>query len=464
MLGLPLSASELEAFEIALRATVRVPRITAQLYSRTGAPLPITFEVLDGEVQIDATKPRESPSRTAYLTVVDKARYFSVDWNDASNRALWFNKHIRITYGVYVASLGRFIDVPVFHGPIFTAARRGGVIDIDCQGKEALHLDTARFTRSFWIRKHTKKHQVIRAILEARGETEFDLEPTNKRLHRDRVFTMGGIPWKACVNIADGIDRQLYCDGRGRFRLRHWPENPAWKFSDASDQATIVGDPEESVTREGVINLVIVRGERVFKTEVNAKTKLAAKVTAGDSSFTVTSNATKFVAGAKVIVGGAGGNPDERRVDSRVGSQVFIHGTFARNHAKGAEVSVRIKEDAIKRIVGTAKLDRNHLLSADFLGTDFVRIVERPNIHQVAAATEKAEAILSRVRSSLGDDIEFSFPPVPHLEEGDRIRVEALNKTVRIRTMTIPLTLDGLATINHRGAMRVPKRGKKHGG
>lgn len=466
MFHIALTASELKSFNAALKDSKRSVRFRCDFLNKNGEELANPPILLDGEVVVDSTSVKTSPTRTAHITLLDPERRYPLDATDSSSGAAWFSKQIRLTYGVWVRDLDKWIDIPVFTGWVYEVARRGIELDIDAQGKEAQHLPPAVFPNAFSIRKGTRVSAAIEEILRKRGENRFSINQTDRRLGRDRTWALGQSPWKAVQNLADSVDKQGFFRGDGTFSLRGYPNTPCWVFDEGS-ASLLVEDAEERVSRANVVNLVVVKGEsKPFKADVLKKTTLASKANAGATSVVV-ADATA-VADKRRIEIGSGDNKEVRTVAPSwtSGTTVPLSSPLANAHPKNAPVKLRWQTKKTEPIFGRAEL-KQHPLSSQNL-TDGKRpqvfIDERPRIHKKANAVEKAEAILDRKRRGLEDEVTVRCIPVPHLEEGDKIAVEVGNKTryLRIRRFTIPLNVSGLMEINWLGDLQ-PERGNRGG-
>lgn len=457
-----LSASQQASFEDALVAGDQQLEFKAQLFNKNGAPLSTELLLHDGEVLVDASNPRDTVSRTAHVTFLDPDRRLPVDGMDAGSGASWFSKQLGLWWCIWVSEIDDWVRVPVFRGWIFDVARRGIQVDVDAQGKEAGHLPPAVFPHSFSIRKGTKISDAIKDILRRRGEDDFAVEHTYRGLNRDRTWGVGQSPWRTIQNLASSVDKQAYFRGNGQFVLRDHPTQPVWVFTEGED-ALLLDDAEERVSRGGVVNQVIVRGEgKPIMRDVERATTMTAKSLVGATSIVV-ANAADFAAGRRIEIGGKDGDPEIRKIDAAYasGTTIPLSSPLARAHPTGAPVRVRYRTDKPKTIIGRAKLEQ-HPLSAENLSDGkrpLIHIEDRPRIHHKANADAKAEAVLDRKKRGLEDEISIRCVTVPHLEEGDRIAVDVngRRRTFRIKRFSIPLNLDGEQEINWLGAL-APER------
>lgn len=463
---LALTRSERLAYERALAADTATVRYRAQLYNRSGNPLPIPLDVLDGEVVVDATNTRDHPTRTAGVTLHDPNQLLALDSTAPFSGGVWFSHSLRLTDGIWVDALSRWVDVPVFHGPISDFSRHGDEVEIDAQGKEAQHLAPHYFFMSFAARRHWRIHHAIQELLEARGEKDFNLDHTHRRLARDRTWPAGAIPWRAAQNLASAVDRQLFVRGDGTFRLRSVPENPVWVFGEGPD-SILVDYVEDRHSISRVRDSVLVIGERTVKVPVKKHTELNAKVAAGATSIFVKDKETFFSAGDRIEIG-QGSKRETRKVTSRSGNQIFFTGrALSFGHPKGAPVTVNTTKKETRPVIGRAELGQNHHLSSQALTggkRPRIKVDHRPGIHKVDKARRRAKKQLHRMKLGLEREISFSCVPVFHLEELDQVGVEIDGRmaTVRLERFTIPQHPEGVMDVNWVGR-RVPRRRRRRG-
>lgn len=456
MFPLPLSRVEEERFNDALVAGDRLLRFKARLLTKNHRSVPTDLEVIDGEVVFDTTD-EDEPTRTAHVVLADEGRRL--------DSVFWFDKLIRLHWGIWVHAIDQWVDVPVFTGPVQETARVGKTFEVSAAGKEIEHLPPHIFYRSTSVRKHTLVHRAIRSVMEDRGESEFDLEPTKKKLPKSRSWGIGVVPWRVVQRLSDAaVDKQLFYRGDGTLRLRTIPDRAVWKFH-AGQASLIVGEPEEQQSVVDVRNAVIVRGERTVKREVKAETTLTERAAIGDTSIKVDS-ASNLEAGRKIEIGTK--DPDVRTISGSYtpGSKtVPLTRALDHKHPVGSKVLTRFKDDVTRRVVGRARLAGSHPLSAQSLNAATrprVRVIDRANIHKVETAQATAEKVADRMKVTLDADIALEVVPVPHLEERDIVHVDIddIERRVRLQRWALPLNNSDAMPVNWHGR-ELPKRRKK---
>lgn len=462
-----LTWAEENAFAEALTEGRRRLRFRAQLFTHYGRGLSTPLDLLDGEVQVDCTRPKEQPSRTAHVTFADPKRTLAINLRHTGSGEVWFSNMIGLTWGIWVRAISQWVDVPVFLGPIFEVARRGAVVDVDLQGKEAGHLDPALFFRSYLARRHSRVHAAIRDLFERRGETEFALDETHRRLARDKAWGPEGVPWRAGQVLADVVDKQLFYRGNGDLRLRDVPDNPVWRFVEGRS-STVIDYPEERFSINEVENAVLIRGERTVKVQIHSETRLREKAAVGATSIKVES-AKNFQAGRRIEIG-RGDNVETRKIDSGYssGTTIPLAKALDAKHPEGAPVTVSGTEERARPVIGRAELTQNHPLSAAALSggkRPRVHVEDRPGIHRRETAQARAEKRIGQMKVGVEQQVSASTATIPNLEELDPVAflVGDVELRSRLKRFTIPLNDRDLQELNW-VRERSPRRGRRRYG
>lgn len=165
---------------------------------------------------------------------------------------------LRVEYGVYVDELTRWVDVPLFTGPITAMSRNGSQVELSCLGKE--HLAKSHAWRPLTIKPGRNVASAIRTILRERaGETSFAFPTVKAKVPKPGV-SLGPMsqPWAAAVALAKSIDRELYYDGAGVCRMRRRTNAVVLTF----DGSSVLNDPSIAYDLSSIINTVRVLGKR----------------------------------------------------------------------------------------------------------------------------------------------------------------------------------------------------------
>jgi hypothetical protein len=271
MLQVGRTAAEQKAFEAQLLTTHRI-RVQVKLLALGDGKevADLSARLLDGQVNIDASG---ETTRSADLTLNDPDRVLHLDSRGLGDGGVFLDRMVSISYGVLVESLGRWIDVPVFKGPVTGLARDGSSLALTCLGKEHLSKGNAWSPMSF-----KKGHDVvatIRAILRERGgETSFAFPARGGRLPDALALGRMTQPWATAASLARSINRQLYYDGAGTCRLRIIPAGTVWTFK-SGDGGSVLTEPNVTYDLGSISNLVWVKGKKAKKKPQISNTAVA---------------------------------------------------------------------------------------------------------------------------------------------------------------------------------------------
>lgn len=183
--------------------------------------------VLAGVVNCDS---QAEVTRSLSLTLLDPAGAFTVDASSPAPNALFVNDLIGVRHETWVPELGEWIACPVFFGPLTGVQRDGAEVQIEAQGKEALHLAPAVLWQTATYEKGSNVVDSIRDLLTRAGERRFDMDASKHKLPKAVSVSRHDEPWKEAREMARGIDRHMFFDGRGRLRLRQYPARPVFTF------------------------------------------------------------------------------------------------------------------------------------------------------------------------------------------------------------------------------------------
>src|SRR5690606_36310250 len=132
-----LTGAELRAFTRALRST-HERRVRVSVQNLNGETLStLTNRILDGQVTGDLSA---DVTRTLTMSILDPNHSLNFDTDSPDDGALFMDRMLKVHYAVRVDELSRWVSVPVFTGPITRLDRKGDVVDVEAQGKEALAM------------------------------------------------------------------------------------------------------------------------------------------------------------------------------------------------------------------------------------------------------------------------------------------------------------------------------------
>jgi hypothetical protein len=257
MINLGLSSADLALFQ-------------KSLYSPPGYQLKITIQVLDlnhtyladlSSRLIDGQVNKsfwDTITSNAQFTLRDPDNQVGFDTTNPSEGALYMDRMIKIVYSVYSSILPKWVDVPIFCGPISKVSRDNAVLSVECQGKESLYVAPEMAWTSKTYPKGQKLITALRDLLgDKGGETKFDFPEWTRTLKKDYALKTETPIWDVAQKIVGSrLVQQLFYDGRGYLRLRACPTTPTFTFTE--DHITSV--PRLAFETENVRNTVRVKG------------------------------------------------------------------------------------------------------------------------------------------------------------------------------------------------------------
>lgn len=271
MIALGLTSADLRLFNLSL-STHHSVKITVQLLNLNHAYLSnLTDNLLDGQVTVDADA---EVSRSLSIQLYDPDHSLKIDSTAPSDGALFYDRMIRIVYSVKSELLPRWVDVPIFCGPITKMSRTVDVMNVEAQGKESLVIPPAVANTPHVYMKGWKRAALVRKIMgDYAGETRYsipDYSPT----------TAGTTTVKSDTNIwtlvkavnGSQASKQLFYDGRGYLVMRSTPKTSIYTFkTGVGGNVTTVPNVEYDIS--AVRNVVKVVGAvpKGKKTPVSAQ-------------------------------------------------------------------------------------------------------------------------------------------------------------------------------------------------
>lgn len=244
MIDLGLTTAERTAYEAALLSSHPM-RVGVQILDADEQPLvdmPVA-RVLEGAVQYDADA---AVSRSLQLTLLDPGHTLQFDSLSPAAGAMYADNLLAVRYGVWVAELDRWVDVPVFTGPLTQYQHVGAEVRIEAQGKEALGLDPHLVVYGYTLPQGMLVSDAVAAVMGRVGERRHALGMLGGQLRASRSVTPQEAPWEVCtgggadgeggpvpalVGKADGT-YMLFYDGRGILTGRPLSRNGIWVFDD----------------------------------------------------------------------------------------------------------------------------------------------------------------------------------------------------------------------------------------
>lgn len=259
MIELGLSVDDLRSFHAALRQS-HLTRIQVDVLNRdeqviAGLPKPyITSGAVNADMSAAATRSLE-------MTLVDPEGRLEFIPASPSDAGVFADNFLAVRRGIYVEELSRWVDVPIFWGPLTGVTRDGDEITVKAMGKESLALRPAVVWKPLTIKQRTTVEDAVKKILQGQGEARFGLDTLSpqKRIPRPVSLARTTEAWKVCRKIVGSQNRQLYYDGLGRVRLRAFPGQPLYTFR-SGEAGSITTKPKLDFDMSGLRNLILVLG------------------------------------------------------------------------------------------------------------------------------------------------------------------------------------------------------------
>lgn len=400
MLELALTTAERAAFMATLRTSHRM-RVTVTVLDRNEKPLhrldvPAS-KIVDGAVEVDALA---DITRSLRLEFVDEKRALTFDSASPSRTGLFADNLLAVEYGVRVPALARWVDVPVFWGPVTDFERSRSIVRVEAQGKEALGLDPHFVTQGYTLRKGRRVDDAIRDVMDRVGESRYNLPEMAKRLPRARAVQPEDEPWQVVKFGWESIERRLRGRGENRRKKRI--------SVDYNGLASLAGPFVVYYNGRGQLTARRRTTNPVLHLE-EGRDLVTLPVVTFDA---LTARNHVVVTGAKVTVGK---KPNRRKVQRRA------HATLQADHP--------LSPWALRRGRAGSEVPRRmtEFVEADALKTN-------------RACQDRADRVL-RERSRDGLDLSFDALVFPHLEELDNVRITTADYALDfpLQRWTIPL-------------------------
>lgn len=255
MLSLGLSTADQRLFEQSLITGYNL-RVTIQVLTLDHVYVSdVSDKLVDGQVNWAF---REEVNSSLTLTLLDPDSAIGFDTQSPSDGALFADRMLRVVYSVYSDLLPRWVDVPIFCGPVTGMSRDDAIVSIECQGKESLYKEPSMAWSARTYYKRYKLTDTIRDVLGTKGgETKFDLPEWSNTLPRDYSLKTETPLWDF-VKAVVGPDvlQQVWYDGRGVLRLRSTPATPAFTFTEAH----LTSVPKLKYNMDKIRNVALVKG------------------------------------------------------------------------------------------------------------------------------------------------------------------------------------------------------------
>lgn len=255
MIPLGLSVPDQRAFEAGLVASHSV-RITVRVLDLDhNIVREVRGRVLSGQVDVDS---EADVQRTASLSIYDPDYALNLDSANAVAGGLFLDRMVQVLYGVWSQQLPRWVDVPVFTGPITGMSRDDDVVSLSAAGKESLLLTESGVTKTWPAGVY--KTDLVKAVLQAGGEMAHDVPHWTTKTTKAISLGPSSRLWEVAKSVARSWGEGLLTyDGTGTAKL--FTASPAirWTFR-AGDGGSLVGVPKLAYDASSIRNFVQVTG------------------------------------------------------------------------------------------------------------------------------------------------------------------------------------------------------------
>lgn len=404
MLTLGLTPAEKTALLAELRASSQRMRVRVSVLDRNEKVLHAleapAGQILSGSVDVDATA---DVTRSLDLELLDERHALGFDAASPAKAGLFADNLVAVERGVFVDELERWVDVPVFWGPLTNFQRDGDRVKVEGQGKDSLGLSPHFATQGYTIRKGRRVDDAIRDVMDRIGETRYSLPEMSARLPRHAVVEPDDEPWNVAKFGWEAEDRVV----RGKGKNRH------------KERVTV--DYRGLIAYAGNMNLFY-----------NGSGRLVARRRSRDPVLTLEEGrdlSDRPVPRFDVL---------EARNTVVVTGAKITRGKKPHRHHVQMRATVTLKSSHPLSAKSLARNGKNRHL------TEFVTV---DNLKTKAACRAHGERVL-REKSQDGLELSFSCLPFPLLEELDtvRVRTNEYQLDVVLKRFTIPLD-EGLMSI-----------------
>lgn len=252
MISLGLSSAEQKLFELSLISGYNL-KITVQVLNLNHTYLAdLSTRLIDGQVNYAWNQPI---NYSASMTLFDPDSAIGFDTNSPADNALYADRMIRIVYSVYSSLLPKWIDVPIFCGPVTKVTRDDALVAVECQGKESLVSEPTMAWRPKTYAKGTLLTALVKDVMaNYNGESKFDLPGWTTRTTRAYSLLRESVVWDFVKAVAGS--KQVYYDGRGVLKMRDYPAAPTFTFTEAH----LLSVPKLDYNSQDIRNTVLVKG------------------------------------------------------------------------------------------------------------------------------------------------------------------------------------------------------------
>ena len=264
MLNVGLTASELRLYHRDL-ATSHEVRYSINILDTAHRPKGgnVASMLLDGQIDGEVIRLNRLDNpfadfddpcilHTLTMTLLDPGYTLGFDSALPSDSALYLDRMISVVQSDYSPSLGRWVDCPIFCGPVSDLTRNDDIVTVTAQSKEALAADQINQTVTF---HSLKVVDIIRNLLARTGETSarMSIPAFAAKSAKDVPVVRESRAWAKAFWLSESLGQHLMYDGRGVVKMQG-AAPPVFTF----DGTNILEFPSHSYGTSEVVNVVRV--------------------------------------------------------------------------------------------------------------------------------------------------------------------------------------------------------------
>ena len=271
MINIGLSSADMKLYQKSLYTGYNV-KITLQILDLNHRYVSdVSTKLIGGQVNKSFW---DIVTSNASLELLDPDNQVGFDTSNPSEGAIYADRMMRIVYSVFSELLPRWVDVPIFCGPVNKVTRDDAILSVEAQGKESLYVEPMMAWTPKTYTKGTKLVAALKDLLGNKGgETKFDLPEWTRTLKKDYSLKVETPVWDAVRSmVGSRLIQQAFYDGRGYFRLRNCPTVPTFTFTEPWMTSVPKLDFDSSTIR----NTVRVKGAVVATKQITANAELPA--------------------------------------------------------------------------------------------------------------------------------------------------------------------------------------------
>lgn len=213
-------------------------------------------EALDsGQVNFDT---ESTTLRSASVVLFDPTYELGFDRPNELGSSLGPTVLVRLWRDVWLPKAERWVEVPLFTGPVTAVSRDGDLLNVELQSKVFLSQD--KLWSPITIKRGTNRATAIRTVLVACGETKWGWNAaTSQKLTADASFAQDVTYWDAAKSLADSLGWVLYYNAWGHLNFGSPNSSVSFTYRTGNGGA-ILSTPKIQYNAASVINSVRVVG------------------------------------------------------------------------------------------------------------------------------------------------------------------------------------------------------------